>query len=357
MKSSDGFEKTLHALYDSVLEPMRLLGALQMVQRHLGCEDVHLFGWDTVAQQICLSLGPNDTLLAEAAADEVRTRHLHLAGHFLQLGGLVPGFFMLPGSRHSIGVCVYRDANVDIQLWLQNLASKAPFSEEQISRLSQLLPHLKRTIKLMRSWGAARTDLQTREQSLNALDHGVMALDQAARIVFANHRAQAILRQELGLRSEDGRLDTCVTTQDRKGLKAALRRVMASGQAESVALNDIEGRMLHAVTISRFPDASGLAGEWLTSAQRRADLLVLINTPGRQRVVTASQLAQLLNLTPAEARLAHGLAQGICMEGYQREQGLKESTVRTQLQAVLRKTGTRRQQDLVRLLACISSAR
>lgn len=75
MKSSDGFETTLHALYDSVLEPKRLLGALPMVQSHLGCDDVHLFGWDTVAQQICLSLGPNDILaaeVAEVAVDEVR---------------------------------------------------------------------------------------------------------------------------------------------------------------------------------------------------------------------------------------------------------------------------------------------
>jgi DNA-binding CsgD family transcriptional regulator len=89
----------------------------------------------------------------------------------------------------------------------------------------------------------------------------------------------------------------------------------------------------------------------------RAALLVYLTVPEAQRHATALQLMQMFGLTQAEARLAHALVQGSTVDEYAEAQGLAMPTVRSQVRAVLDKTRTARQQDLVRLLSAIPSAR
>src|SRR3569623_979945 len=62
-------------------------------------------------------------------------------------------------------------------------------------------------------------------------------------------------------------------------------------------------------------------------------------------------LAGLFDLTPAEAAVARGIASGDSLPEFATRNGVSPETVRTQLRAVFEKTGTRRQVDLVRLLA------
>lgn len=85
------------------------------------------------------------------------------------------------------------------------------------------------------------------------------------------------------------------------------------------------------------------------TAQARG-LLCLVTPLDRRRAPTARQLIALFNLTPAEARLSRAVASGETLEDYAESNGLKLSTVRTQLRAVFNKTGTDRQTTLVRLI-------
>ena len=62
-------------------------------------------------------------------------------------------------------------------------------------------------------------------------------------------------------------------------------------------------------------------------------------------------LRDLFGLTPAESALAIALWQGRSVDGHARARGVQASTVRTQLQMLLRKTWCRRQQDLLCLLS------
>lgn len=335
MTAADDFGSVVHALYEAALEPHRLQDALHAARRYVGADNFHLVGRDAVTRQVCLSLPANDSLVVanERYTADGTERDPH----------------------HSVEACLYRDAKIDIQLGFQKQADQPCFSETQVVRLTILLPHLQRVVVLVQRNDAAQAALEAKDHALNALDHGVIALDNEAGIVFANHRAQAILRMELGLRNKDGCLDVCGPAG--RPIEPVLKRVAASGQSESVTLRDEGGKLMHVVTVSRIPLEGAPAWGWRHTVHRRAILLIAINTPGGQRVVTAHQLVQLFGLTPAEARLAHAMAQGHSMDSYQVLQGLKESTVRTQLQSVLRKTGTCRQTDLLRLLACIASAR
>jgi len=67
----------------------------------------------------------------------------------------------------------------------------------------------------------------------------------------------------------------------------------------------------------------------------------------------AAVLQTLFDLTPAEARVARGIGEGRTVEAIAEAFGLSRETIRSQLKAVLGKTGVGRQADLVAMLAGI----
>lgn len=78
--------------------------------------------------------------------------------------------------------------------------------------------------------------------------------------------------------------------------------------------------------------------------------IVVLRDPARRDFVQPAALERLFHLTPAEARLASVLANGVSVEDAAAQLGVTRNTVRTQLQAVFAKTRTNRQGDLIRLI-------
>lgn len=80
----------------------------------------------------------------------------------------------------------------------------------------------------------------------------------------------------------------------------------------------------------------------------------LVLDPARRNMPEPGEIAAALNLTPSEARIVHGLAEGDNMEEAARRAGVSLSTARSYLKTVFSKTGVSRQAELVRLtlLAC-----
>jgi DNA-binding CsgD family transcriptional regulator len=84
----------------------------------------------------------------------------------------------------------------------------------------------------------------------------------------------------------------------------------------------------------------------------------LVLTPVTAPQAPPVELVQsLFDLTPAEARVARGLASGKTVEALATDGGISPNTIRTYLRGVLEKTGCHRQADIVALLTAISSMR
>jgi DNA-binding CsgD family transcriptional regulator len=81
-----------------------------------------------------------------------------------------------------------------------------------------------------------------------------------------------------------------------------------------------------------------------------------VTDPERCATVAGRQLVELFGLTPAEAQLAVALLAGKRLGRIAADRGVQLPTVRNQLRAVLAKTGTGRQAELVRLLATLPAA-
>src|SRR4029077_3766484 len=85
---------------------------------------------------------------------------------------------------------------------------------------------------------------------------------------------------------------------------------------------------------------------------------VLVLTPVTPPQAPPVELVQsLFDLTPAEARVARGLASGKTVEAIATDGGTSRNTIRTHVRGVLEKTGCNRQVDIVALLTAISSTR
>jgi len=88
-------------------------------------------------------------------------------------------------------------------------------------------------------------------------------------------------------------------------------------------------------------------------AHARATLIVMVPAV-RKDVPKAPVLQGLFNFTPAEARVARGIAQGRTIADIAAELGLSNETVRSQRKSALAKTGCARNIDLAVVLTSAS---
>jgi DNA-binding CsgD family transcriptional regulator len=81
-----------------------------------------------------------------------------------------------------------------------------------------------------------------------------------------------------------------------------------------------------------------------------ASCVVVVTAIVRPQIASVQVLQDLFDLTPAEARVARGIAAGKRIRDIADEAGLAAGTVRQQLKSAFAKTGVSRQADLVGLL-------
>jgi DNA-binding CsgD family transcriptional regulator len=144
--------------------------------------------------------------------------------------------------------------------------------------------------------------------------------DRPSRIGLADRRADAILAQVLS------QMQGC-----------------AAGQARAVpipATPELPASIVHVIPVS------GAANGMLAAAS----CMLVIAAVARPEIASARLLADLFDLTPAEARVARGIAAGKTVHDLAEEAGLAAGTIRQQLKSVFSKTGVSRQADLVGLL-------
>lgn len=225
-------------------------------------------------------------------------------------------------------------------------SSKEVFHEDEVLLLQRLTGHLQRAAQLMHKTLHLQQQAEIGTDALNQLDLALAVCDGFGAIRFANPAAEAILRQGEGLCGLKGQL---TSLDDNGQLRRLLDEACSRGHGGALALARPFRKPLHIMVTPLAPHAAGL-NPW-----QRPLALVLICDPDRQPVIAEHQLSALFRFTPAESRLAQALLGGAELTEYAGTNGLSVATVRTQLRALLSKTGTRRQAELVRLLASVQA--
>ena len=190
---------------------------------------------------------------------------------------------------------------------------------------------------------SARLEME-RDSTVEMLDrceHGALLVDAQARVLFANRAAEAMLRDDRGLRLR-GR---CLAAAH-PAKTAALHAMIAGNDALSadwvLALPLPDGAK---VVLQVLPLRAETA--WLAE---RPSAIVFIKRPDAASLPSRAQIQLLFDLTPAQAALAGEILRGDGIQAAADRLRISRATARSHLLEVFQKTGTSRQAELVRVI-------
>ncbi|MDE2261397.1 MAG: hypothetical protein KGL45_02620 [Gammaproteobacteria bacterium] len=222
--------------------------------------------------------------------------------------------------------------------------------ERARATLRLLAPHLRRAMAIAKALERGESKSAALGEVLERLSAAVVFVDRAGRLVHANAPATRMLARNEVLTWADGRprpVDERVAAHLRAILAAARRgRPAPDSCALAVADATPSGESL---TIHVLPLSAGAQRQVLTPSAAAAAIIVSQQTWDLpQRLQSA---AKLYALTPAESRVVSVLLAGCRIGSAAKALGITEATVKTHLQHVFDKTGTRRQVDLAQRIA------
>jgi DNA-binding CsgD family transcriptional regulator len=238
-------------------------------------------------------------------------------------------FEFVPGE---IGGCVERGM-AEVEDW-------------EISELERASHHLKRIGAIASARGAMfALGIET---GLDHLRAGAILLDRRGRIVSMNARAASIRDRVFAIQS--GQLSPR-DTEMAGAFGRMLQGVSAADHAHEIG-PDAAIRLRCADGSSFLARAAPLVGPAI-DVFMRARILLLLTPLQSTGFESVDRLRSVFGLTHAEARLAGRLAAGDDIASAAVRLGVSQGTVRGALKAIFRKTGAKRQAELVGLLTRI----
>lgn len=229
-------------------------------------------------------------------------------------------------------------------------AEGAALATDSAALIGSLQPFLERVSRHFLTLGDLMRRLSVMETVLESGGVGLALVGADGGIILTNAVADAILNAGRGLKNSRGRLSAERRT-DHDYLAARIKDCAEKqGPLESheawppLAIEQDGADHPITVLVRPGPPFAPLTAPLIRTA------IVILRDPERRDFVQPAALERLFHLTPAEARLASLLANGVSVEDAAVQLGVTRNTVRTQLQAVFAKTRTNRQGDLIRLI-------
>ena len=211
-----------------------------------------------------------------------------------------------------------------------------------------IVPHMRHAFRITNLVPGAQGTLSA---LMELHPHGVFLIDAGGRIVLANRRGEGLLRRRDGLLQVDGRL-SAMSASGQEALARAIHIAVLTGlgtgvhPGQALTIDRPSGASPHQVLVTPLhqpPARFGGGPSRICAAVFVAD---------RQSVsgVSSDALREWFGLTPAEARVALAVTDGLSVKEIAERSASSSETVRNQLKTVFSKVGVHRQAELVRLL-------
>jgi len=223
------------------------------------------------------------------------------------------------------------------------------FTMEEAAVLLMLQPHLQTALATRRRLAGLESRLNDLENAFNSLESAVVLLNAAGRVVFVNAAAHSILSRGDGLFLGKGNQ---LATR-RAPESAKLRELISKAICTAMGNDPLGGGVMPFPRLGKRPLhllVSPLCSTNPMSPQSAVVAVFLVD-PEQNETVPADVLRTLFGLSRAEARLALSVLGGNSLSETAALNCVSRETVKSQMSAVLAKTGTRRQGELIRLLA------
>jgi DNA-binding CsgD family transcriptional regulator/PAS domain-containing protein len=256
--------------------------------------------------------------------------------------------FLRPIDVHS--VLMIRLAAYDLNTINLNIGRPerhGQFSAGEIDLVTQVHPHLIRSLRLGQKLSVIRRVDAGAAELLDRSPHAVFLVDQDSRVRHANPAAERLVADGDGITLFGGRLGSAATEASQR-LRALIQ------QACEAELGHRRGGAMIIQTPGRRLPLSVIVAP--VSADRPALLqgdpliIVCVTDPQAGVVLPQQQLRDLFGLTAAEARVALALVEGESPREAAAKLGVSFYTVRAHLVRIFDKTQTKRQSELVALI-------
>lgn len=262
----------------------------------------------------------------------------------------------LAGWEGTAIIRLHLDVNRSIWLATRPAREGALLADDWHHVLLELTPLLKRIAPLYLVFGDTERRRLIAEYVLETSGIGVILVDAAGSVINTNAAAHAIMDNSKVLEIKNGRLHAR-RQADQKLLLGHIARKAADQTPEglsnchaAMALLRDENMMPVTVIVRPGPPYGPV------SAPLRRTATVILRDPAQRLRLAGADLEHLFKLSPAEARLACLLGDGLGTEEAAFELGVSRHTVRSQLQSIYAKTGANRQGELVRMLLSSAAA-
>ena len=226
------------------------------------------------------------------------------------------------------------------------------WTSARLEAVRRTLPHLRQFVRMRHALVDARALSATVAGLLDNMRLGVVHLDRRGRVVAANDRALATLRERDGLSDEDGRLRAASPAEDETLQRLVGRAVpypggTGAGGSMTVSRERVVARLQ--VHVSPVP-ADGTE----EPGSGRIGALVLVIDPADRLRLDPDALGALLGLTPAQSHVAAALVEGKSAHDIAAETGRSVTTVWWHIRHIYARQGLSNEAELVRLATSLA---
>jgi DNA-binding CsgD family transcriptional regulator len=236
------------------------------------------------------------------------------------------------GYHEFLGAVIVREQGQLFAVGMVRLIDQPPISEEDLRRANVLIPHIIRAVNIARLF---ETLTQQRDDLLATIDSmpgAIVAVDGEQNVLSIN-KAGTVLCAETGVFSVIGG-----------------KLAMADPSHEAMVAAALKGRVFTPFSLP-LPAHMGMTGQFLpitAKAHNEKRALLVLYPTAAIMPAPGTVLQKQFGITIAEMRIVALMLSGGTRATMAADLGVSLATVKTHLQSLFEKTGTKRQADLLR---------
>lgn len=356
----DAFETLIDRIYEAAAIPEHWPRVLQDIGDLAGARGAILLTADPTGSRWIASPAVHDDMLAyEQGRWHEKNTRLKLAMAKQHAGFLrdidvfsspedvqndpqIREFFRPRGLGWGVGTTIPVPSGDFIVLSIDRDFDRGPVEHDVVPRLDLLRPHLARSALLTARLGIERARVATSALSVLGLPAAVLAHNGA--LLSGNDQISTLIPSVIFDKRKRFTLASPAADRLFETAWSRLKLDRLHGDVRSIPIAAGEN---HPPMILHLLPISGSAADLFVQAAA----LLIVTPVVPTNVPNAEVLQGLFDLTPAESRIAREIGRGRTIEEIAGAIGTSRETVRSQLKAVLGKTGVARQAELVGLLA------
>jgi DNA-binding CsgD family transcriptional regulator/PAS domain-containing protein len=231
---------------------------------------------------------------------------------------------------------------------------QGPFEADAMRLFSDLLPHLRRALLLGFRIDGYKALQDAAFSVLDRLSAGILILDRATRVVFANAAARDMTLKDGPLRLRNTGVTT-TSIHHGQELEQLIRAALRGMPLATMSIPHAQDGRLFTVLVSSIRSRD--LDRFTNHGVRDPAVLVVVTDPLRPLDTPPEWIMDAHGLTRAEANVALIAASGASIAEIAHKLGVSPNTVKTHLRRVFTKAGSRRQAELARLISSLAVVR